>query len=242
MSTAPTLRFERTLLREGRLAIAGVDEVGRGALCGPVTIGVVVVTASTRTAPQGVRDSKLLTAAARERLAPRIQRWAASWAVGHASPAEIDAHGIMAAMRMAGHRAVASLSIRPDLVILDGNHDYLTPPVQPVLFGEFGEPESVAMPPVMTRIKADMTCAAVAAASVLAKTARDRIMVDLAAAHPAYAWADNKGYAAAEHMEALRTFGPTVHHRMSWKLPVAAPAVPAPALESDVFTDEAMEG
>lgn len=129
MSAAPTLRFERTLLRGGVRHLAACDEVGRGALCGPVTIGVVVISETTRTAPQGVRDSKLLTPEARQRLVPKIQRWAACWAVGHATPAEIDELGIIAALRLAGHRALGQLSIAPDRVLLDGNHDYLTPPV-----------------------------------------------------------------------------------------------------------------
>jgi ribonuclease HII len=232
MSTAPTLRFERTLLRGGVRHLAACDEVGRGALCGPVTIGVVVISEATRTAPQGVRDSKLLTAEARQRLVPRIQHWAACWAVGHATPAEIDDLGIIAALRLAGHRAIGQLSIVPDQVLLDGNHDYLTPPppagepTEDPLF-ELAEviaqpsPASppVEVPPVVTRIKADLTCAAVAAASILAKTARDALMVDLHAQHPEYDWVENKGYSAPAHIDALARFGPTVHHRRSWSLP-----------------------
>lgn len=214
----PTLRFERSLLRRGITHLAAADEVGRGALCGPVTIGMVVITESTRTAPQGVRDSKLLSAQARERLVPRIQRWAVSHAVGHASPEEIDEFGIMVALRMAGHRALAGLSVRPDLVLLDGNHDYLTAPEQPGLFGD-AVPGAVGVPEVVTAIKADMKCAGVAAASILAKTARDALMVDLGASHPAYRWQENKGYSAPEHLAALATLGPTVHHRRSWNLP-----------------------
>jgi ribonuclease HII len=218
VSAVPTLRFERTLLRGGVRHLAACDEVGRGALSGPVTIGVVVISESTRTAPQGVRDSKLLTPEARRRLVPRIQRWAACWAVGHASPAEIDEFGIIAALRLAGHRALGQLSVTPDHVLLDGNHDYLTPPVQDALFGA---PHSglVDVPPVQTRIKADLTCAAVAAASVLAKTARDALMVELDGQHPEYGWIENKGYSAPAHVEALARFGPSVHHRRSWSLP-----------------------
>lgn len=217
MSVAPTLRFERRLLREGATAIACSDEVGRGALCGPVTIGMVVVTAATRTAPQGVRDSKLLSPEARERLAPRIRRWADAAAVGHASSSEIDQIGIMAAMRLAGHRALAQLAIEPDTVLLDGNHDYLTPPGQDSLFGPHSDLRAV--PPVVTLVKADMRCAAVAAASILAKTERDALMVELSAEHPQYGWAGNKGYSAPEHLRALVEFGPTPHHRLSWRLP-----------------------
>jgi len=217
VTVAPTLRFERTLLRGGVTRLAAVDEVGRGALSGPVTIGMVVVTADTRTAPQGVRDSKLLSPEARERLVPRIRRWAVCWSVGHASPAEIDTFGVVPALRLAGHRALAGLAAWPDLVLLDGNHDYLTPPEQD---GLFGDPDLLPdVPPVRTRIKADLTCAAVAAASILAKTARDALMTELDASHPEYCWAENKGYSAPAHIEALARFGATSHHRRSWSLP-----------------------
>lgn len=216
-SAAPSLRVERRMLREGRTTLACFDEVGRGALCGPVTIGAVLVTAETPTAPQGVRDSKLLTADARERLAPRIRRWATAHAVGHASSAEIDEHGIIAGLRLAGHRALAGLGVVPDAVLLDGNHDYLTTPAQTGLFAPPFEVDHV--PPVTTMIKADMQCAAVAAASILAKTARDAIMVALAADHPQYGWHENKGYSAPGHVAALAEHGPSPHHRVSWRLP-----------------------
>lgn len=211
----PTLRFERSLLRERCTVLACADEVGRGALSGPVTIGVVVVTVDTRTAPQGVRDSKLLSAAERERLAPRIRRWAPAHGVGHASPDEIDAVGIMGGMRLAGRRALAQAGVEPDLVLLDGNHDYLTAPPQSSLL----EPDLEPVPPVVTAVKADLRCAAVAAASILAKTERDAHMVRLAADHPEYGWHENKGYASPSHVEALRRLGPSPQHRRSWALP-----------------------
>jgi ribonuclease HII len=216
MTPPPTLRVERRLLREGLLSLAGTDEVGRGALCGPVTVGAVLVTEATRTAPQGVRDSKLLTADARRRLVPRIQRWAAAYGVGHASPQEIDAFGIIPALRLAGHRAIALLGTEPGSVLLDGNHDYLSHPEQTELIA----PPRVLdrVPPVITMIKADLRCAAVAAASILAKTARDDIMVGLAADFPAYGWQGNKGYAAPDHLAALSAYGPTPHHRVSWSI------------------------
>lgn len=178
---------------------------------------MVVVDAGTRTAPAGVRDSKLLTASARAELVPLIHGWATAWAVGHASPAEIDAWGIVPAMRLAGHRALADLPGLPDAVLLDGSHDYLTPPDQESLFE--GPRVLEAVPSVVTMVKADLQCAAVAAASILAKTGRDALMIELAAQHPRYHWELNKGYAAPEHIDALREFGPTVHHRRSWRLP-----------------------
>lgn len=218
-AAAPSLRIERRMLRAGLASLACVDEVGRGALCGPVTVSMVLITEATRSAPQGVRDSKLLTSEARRRLAPRIRRWAPSYGVGHASPGEIDQFGIIAALRLAGHRALAQLSVMPDSVLLDGNHDYLSPP-EPALLGP--PPVIDRVPPVVTMIKADLRCAAVAAASILAKTARDDLMVALAADHPQYGWADNKGYAAPEHIAALAALGPTPHHRVSWRLPGCA--------------------
>lgn len=213
---APSLRYERELLRSGATLLGCIDEVGRGALSGPVTLGVVVVTAATKSAPQGVRDSKLLSAQMRERLAPKIRRWALDHAVGHASADEIDEFGLMAAMRIAGRRALSQLTYMPDLVLLDGNHDYLSAPVQE---GLFGDPEVGLVPPVVTRVKADLRCAGVAAASVLAKTTRDSIMLELDVENPEFCWADNKGYSAPAHMAALTRFGPTRHHRRSWSLP-----------------------
>ena len=115
---APSLRVERALQRQGHRVLAGMDEVGRGALAGPVTVGVVVIDEAVRTAPQGVRDSKLLQPHARERMVPRIERWARAHAVAHASADEIDAVGIIAALRLAGLRALAACGVRPDLMCL----------------------------------------------------------------------------------------------------------------------------
>jgi ribonuclease HII len=223
MSTAPSLRVERDLLRSLDVRwLASVDEVGRGALGGPVTVGVVLVDIETRAAPTGVRDSKLLTPSARERLVPRLRRWAPAWAVAHASADEIDAVGILRALRLAGERAFAQLPVRPDHVLLDGSYDWITRPA-PTLFDDDGLPSDpdlwVAPPPVTVRVKADMTCSSVAAASVLAKTTRDALMVELAREHPAYGWEANKGYASPEHVEALRRLGPCCQHRRSWAIP-----------------------
>jgi ribonuclease HII len=215
-SGSPSLRVERALQREGYAVLVGMDEVGRGALAGPVTVGVCAIDASCRTAPQGVRDSKLLTPAARERLVPRIRRWSLAHAVGHASPAEIDAIGIMAALRLAGERALAQLELAPDLVLLDGNHDWLTDPAREGLLGLVAE--GPPCPPVRTMVKADLRCSSVAAASVLAKVTRDALLVERAADHPAYGWEHNKGYAAPEHQDALRAHGPSPYHRRSWRL------------------------
>ncbi len=219
-SRKPSLRVERALQREGFRLLAGMDEVGRGALAGPVSVGVVLIDTECRSAPQGVKDSKLLPPHVRERMVPRIERWATAFAVGHASPEEIDDIGIIAALRLAGVRALATLHAAgwvPDLVILDGNHDWLTAPEEVGLFAFAAD--APATPPVTTMIKADLKCSSVAAASVLAKVTRDRIMVGLDGDHPEYGWVENKGYAAPGHMEALRIHGPTDLHRRSWRLP-----------------------
>lgn len=206
----PHLRLEKELLRGGLQRLASMDEVGRGALAGPVTVGVVVVTAKIGRVPLGLKDSKLLTPIARQSLLPVVRRWAGEFAVGHASPAEIDAIGIIGALRLAGRRALAQLPAPVDAVLLDGNHDYLSEP-EPVLFSD--------TPPVFTRIKADLTCAGVAGASVLAKTERDSMLRELAVDYPDYLFDVNKGYGTADHVAALRRHGPCEVHRRSWRLP-----------------------
>jgi ribonuclease HII len=230
MSQKPSLRVERELQRAGHRLVAGMDEVGRGALAGPVSVGVVVIDDVCRSAPVGVKDSKLLSHQVRERLVPKIQGWATAYAVGHASPAEIDRHGLMVALRLAGTRALAALPLIPDLILLDGNYDWLTDPARVGLLGllqESLDADPIApCVPVRTMIKADMFCSSVAAASVLAKVERDAMMVALASEVPGYAWELNKGYSAPEHFAALEARGPTVHHRRSWRLPgVTTPAV-----------------
>ena len=131
-----------------------------------------------------------------------------------------DQIGIIAALRLAGVRALAALPVTPDLVILDGNHDWLTAPEQVGLLGFMQDDESEATrtPPVTTMIKADLRCSSVAAASVLAKVERDGLMVALGGEHPAYRWEINKGYAAPEHLAALDLLGPCDLHRRSWRL------------------------
>lgn len=229
-SPTPTLRHERALLRQGHRWVAGMDEVGRGALAGPVSVGVVLVDLTTRSAPGGLRDSKLLTPAARTRLLPRLRRWAPHWAVGHAEADEIDRLGIIGGLRLAGRRALAQLETVPSLVLLDGSHDWLSPP-QPTLFdalgggwvfdepGVAGDPGQRGESVVRTMVKADRRCASVAAASVLAKTTRDALMVGHSGQHPAYAWDDNKGYSAPAHVEAIARVGACPQHRLSWRLP-----------------------
>ena len=215
----PRLTLERRLLREHTLVIA-CDEVGRGALAGPVAVGAAVVDAprSRKRIPQGLRDSKLVPEPKRADVAARAASWVAASAVGWASSEEIDEIGIMGALRLAGLRALGGLGVVPDLVILDGNHDWLTAATEVGLFA-FADDSGPTTPPVTTMIKADLKCSSVAAASVLAKVERDELMIRLGAGHPAYGWRLNKGYAAPEHMDALARLGPCELHRRSWRLP-----------------------
>ena len=213
----PTLRFERRLLRAGAQRIAAVDEVGRGSPAGPAYVGVVVVDARIGRPPIGVRDSKLLSSERREALVPAVRAWASDWAVGQVGPGEIDTFGLTAGLRLACCRALAGLVAPPDLVLLDGSHDWLTPPEADDPLD--GLPDAEWSPaPVVTRVKADLDCVSVAAASILAKVARDALMIELAASFPGYGWHDNKGYGTSEHLEAIRRLGPTPHHRISWRL------------------------
>lgn len=210
MSTVadPTLEVERALHSSGARFVIGADEVGRGAIAGPVAVGLAVVHADIPDHPAGLRDSKLLAEKRREALAPLAAEWALFTAVGLASAAEVDRFGIIAALGLAGKRALVSLheagaSIAQSVVLLDGSHDWLTP--------------SLASPlRVQTRVKADRDCASVAAASVVAKVHRDRLMIDADAATPGYGWAGNKGYGSAAHFEAIARLGATDHHRRTW--------------------------
>ena len=250
MTTRPSLRREKSLLRDGARYLAGCDEVGRGALAGPVSVGIVVIDARVGRVPAGLADSKLLTPARRESLVPVIERWCRASAVGHAAPEEIDAWGLTKALRLAGLRALVALEVAPDLVLLDGSFDWLTPPPLLGATETMDEPglwelsvddrandqamvppwPTLDVPPVVTQVKADLSCASVAAASVVAKTTRDAMMADLSGAHPHFGWHENKGYASEEHREQLRVHGPCQHHRRSWRLGVDSAAVAEPSV------------
>jgi ribonuclease HII len=191
--------IERELAAGGAVVIAGVDEVGRGAWAGPVMVGVVVTRPGFPDPPAGLTDSKRLTRARREALAEVLPGWVAAYATGQASHEEIDALGMTAALRLAATRALEILPVRPDVVLLDGKHDYI------------GQPWTVR-----TAVKADLRSVSVAAASVIAKVARDRLMAELGAGHPDFAFCDNVGYPAPVHQKALAELGPTPYHRLSW--------------------------
>ena len=223
-SPAPTLEREHELLGAGHGWVAGMDEVGRGALAGPVTVGAVLVTAATPAPPADLRDSKLLSPAAREALVPVLEGWAPAWGVGHARSDEVDDLGVLAALGLAGRRALERAGARAGAVLLDGDRDYLTAALDGARpagsrASAGGAPGTGALPRVVTRVRADVACASVAAASVLAKVARDALMVALAREHPRYGWGSNKGYGAPAHLAALVEHGPCAQHRLSWALP-----------------------
>ncbi|MFJ3311969.1 ribonuclease HII [Micrococcus endophyticus] len=215
-----------------RVLVAGMDEVGRGALAGPVVVGVCAAWLPAEGEIPAVRDSKALTDRRRRALVPEIRAWAAAVALGEANPAEIDALGISAALGLAGRRAWAAVCAaagqEPVALVLDGRDDWLTrsdPDAGPA-------PAPRPVPPVPTMlVKAEDRCATVAAASIAAKVARDDTMIALHADHPAYGWAGNKGYGAAAHRAAILDHGAGEHHRRSWSLGLpAAPADEPPTL------------
>jgi ribonuclease HII len=201
----PTHRVERSIrATTGAKIVAGVDEVGRGAWAGPVTVCAAVT--GLRRAPEGLTDSKLLTVKRRTELARELDGWVSAHALGHSSPEEIDELGMTAALRLAAVRALEALPVRPDAVILDGKHDYLGAPWR-----------------VRTVIKGDQSCISVAAASVLAKVRRDALMAELGADHADFAFQDNAGYPSPVHKTALQALGPTPYHRLSWAFMDALP-------------------
>jgi ribonuclease HII len=195
---APTRSIEKELWLRGYPIVVGIDEVGRGAWAGPLTVGAAVLPPDKRL--NGIRDSKMLTEVDRERLFQRVGAWCATWGVGHASQVECDELGMAAAQRLAAGRAIAQLSVVPDAAIVDGTWDFVSPYVRHV--------ERV--------VKADARCLVVAAASILAKVTRDRVMRDQSEHYPAWGFDSNKGYPCQTHLAALQAWGPSTIHRRSW--------------------------
>jgi ribonuclease HII len=187
---------ERELWAEGHQIVVGVDEVGRGAWAGPLTIGAAVLPTDRRVLK--VRDSKMLTEAEREALFDRVAGWCVAWAVGHASQPECDELGMSAAQKLAAQRALAGLGLTPDRVLVDGNWDFV------------GGGKTIRL------VKGDARCLSIAAASILAKVTRDRIMRAEAEHFPGYDFDLNKGYPCPRHRVALKAYGPTSIHRRSW--------------------------
>jgi len=231
----PDLATERALWRRGHRVVAGVDEVGRGAWAGPLTVGVALVGVpegdgtigdgrrlppTRRRVPPGLRDSKMLAEARREEVFALVTRWCTAWAVGHAEAVECDEIGMTAALRLATARAFAALpaGLAPDAVVIDGPMDFVTPPSQGSLALGDDVPEGHQWwsPEVRTEVDGDARCASVAAASVLAKVTRDRIMREQAPNFPAFDFDRNKGYPSPSHQRALCGYGLTALHRRSW--------------------------
>lgn len=192
----PDSQYERDARNRGYYCIAGVDEVGRGPLAGPVTAAAVVLRAGA--IPAGLRDSKALSRAHREALAAEIHA-CADVAIAHASVAEIDAVNILQASFLAMQRALAALPHPPDFALVDGNRlpASLPCPAEPL-------------------VKGDARCLSIAAASIVAKVARDAIMAELASQHPHYGWEVNAGYPTPAHLAALKALGASPHHRRSF--------------------------
>lgn len=201
-SAVPTLALEEAFRARGLAVVAGVDEAGRGAWAGPVAVAAVVLPPGEGRWP--FRDSKALSAARREALAEEVRRVALAWAVEFAPPEEVDAHNVLGATKRAALRAVARLDPAPHALVTD----YL----------KLDTPLPLVAPP-----RAESVSLSVAAASLLAKTARDAFMRDLDAALPGYGFAEHKGYGAPLHAAALARLGPSAAHRLSFA-PVRAAA------------------
>jgi ribonuclease HII len=190
--------LERALQRRGFRLVAGADEAGRGACAGPLVVGAVVLPEGKRGEIEGLADSKLLTAAVRERLYDEVVKRALAWSVVVIEPGEVDGRGLHVCNLAGMRRALASLAVRPQYVLTDGFHVDGVPA------------------PGLAVWKGDQVAACVAAASIIAKVTRDRIMVDLHGRFPEYGFDEHKGYATPEHSSALRSHGPCPEHRFSY--------------------------
>jgi len=198
---APTFEHERRLIAQGRRRVAGVDEVGRGPLAGPVGVGAVILDPDDL--PAGLDDSKALSAARREALAEAIYASAIAVSLAFASVEEIDRYNIRGATLLAMRRAVAALSVNADYALIDGRD---TPPG--------------LLCPALPIVGGDGLSLSIAAASIVAKVARDALMARLDAVHPGYGFARHAGYGTREHAAALARLGPCPLHRRSFK-PIA---------------------
>ena len=194
--SSPDFQFETDAALQGAVRIVGVDEVGRGPLAGPVTAAAVWLNPAA--IPDGLNDSKVLTEARRIALSAALFK-VADVSIAHASVDEIDEMNILRASHLAMVRAIAGLRIPPDFALIDGNMI----------------PRGLVCPSLAI-IKGDMRSLSIAAASIVAKVARDAIMVDLAQQHPGYGWETNAGYPTAAHRAALINLGVTPHHRRSF--------------------------
>lgn len=197
----PTFQFEQAFWQYGLLHVAGVDEAGRGCWAGPVTAGAVIFPADEVIAEQldGVRDSKQMTHKKRESLLPVIQKQALAWSVGWASNIEIDAYGIVPATRLAMNRAIHSLKVPPQALVIDAVRlPVIDLPQRSMKFG-------------------DALSWSIAAASICAKVYRDRWMAQAEERYPGYGFARHKGYGTRQHQQALKTIGPCELHRFTFR-------------------------
>ena len=188
--------IENAMYEEGYHLICGVDEAGRGPLAGPVCAAAVILPRKTEI--PGLDDSKKLTAKKREQLFPLIQEKAISWNVAFASVEEIEERNILRATFLAMNRAISGLELQTDLALIDGNQN-----------------REIEMPSRCV-IHGDARCASIAAASILAKVSRDHLMLELAEQFPQYSFERHKGYGTKVHYEALRKYGPSPVHRLSF--------------------------
>lgn len=192
----PTLTFETQLAQRVCGPVCGVDEAGRGPWAGPVSAGAVILNPDDL--PPGIDDSKALTEKRRDELAIQIKARAVAWGVGFASVEEIDELNILKATGLAMCRAIEQLAVTPVAALVDGNYRFALPCE------------------VQTVVKGDSLSLSIAAASILAKTARDRLMIELDDRHPGYGFARHKGYNAPTHQAALQSLGPCPAHRRTW--------------------------
>ena len=213
--TYPTLQTESKLFERGNRFVIGIDEVGRGAIAGPVAVGLSLIdklNPSLSAWPEKLQDSKLMTPKSRAEITEPLENWVDGVAIGYSSNEEIDKSGISEALRSAASRALtellASASMRSKLasegavILLDGSQNWLG--------------KQAAGLEVDLQVKADTTCVSVAAAAVLAKVKRDALMEAFDGTYPEYGFAGPKGYASAAHIQALKTHGPSAIHRLTW--------------------------
>lgn len=213
--TYPTLQTESKLFERGNRFVIGIDEVGRGAIAGPVAVGVSLIDKQNpdlNSWPEKLQDSKLMTPKSRAEITAPLETWVERYAVGYSTNQEIDESGISEALKMAAARALAELlsiaSLRSDLatqggvILLDGSQNWLG--------------KQAAGLEVDLQVKADTSCVSVACAAVLAKVKRDALMELQDLDYPEYGFAGHKGYASAKHIQALRAHGPSPIHRITW--------------------------
>lgn len=211
----PSLDFERRIFERGNRFVIGIDEVGRGAIAGPVAVGVSIIDKTNPDLmkwPEKLQDSKLMTEKSRSEIGPLLAEWVGNYSVGFSTNTEIDQLGISEALRIAAGRALDDLFKDPQIrktiaedsavILLDGSQNWLGK----VSYGL----------DVQVQIKADTSCVSVAAAAVLAKVTRDSLMQELDKQNPGYGLAGHKGYASKAHIAALRTLGPSAIHRVTW--------------------------